>query len=415
MTDSLFRKAAVEYRTNHFVSNTRMVSPLSFSTFSLFVSIVSASVIAFLFFGKYSPKDTVRGYVTTTMGGVEVYAQSDGTILELLVSEGDLVSVDQKLLSLSTSRAVGQSAATRREVISVLRSEQADLLIQAQRESDTFDVQEQGVKEDISSLQARLKLLDEQRKDLVNGLRLSERALERLTTLQASELVSQRDQDQANVAVVESKLRLRDLGLSTDSLLSDIRRSQLKLVELPVLRDTRAAEMRVRYHQLSIKISESMGRDMQRVLAPSTGVVSGLLVREGQTISASSPLLNIVPEYADFYIEILVPTRTIAFVRTGAPVKIRYDAYPHHKFGTYQGVVDSVSRTTVLPADKRFRITITEPVYMARVRILEKNVSAYGKSRPLQSGMTLTADVLRDERRLIEWIFDPLISAAQKL
>ena len=210
-------------------------------------------------------------------------------------------------------------------------------------------------------------------------------------------------------------MRFQDLDLTADSIRSDIRRSQLRLVEIPLLRDTRDAEMRVKYHQLSIEIAESMGRDMQRVVAQSAGVVSGLLVREGQTISAHSPLLNIVPEFGEFFVEILVPTRTIAFVRSGAPVKIRYDAYPHQKFGTYDGVIDSVSRTTVFPADKRFRITPTEPVYMARVRVPDQDVSAYGESQPLQSGMTLTADVMRDERRLIEWIFDPLISATQKL
>ena len=102
-----------------------------------------------------------------------------------------------------------------------------------------------------------------------------------------------------------------------------------------------------------------------------------------------------------------MPTRSIAFVRSGAPVKIRYDAFPYQKFGTFNGVVDHVSRTTVLPSDKRFRITVTEPMYLARVRISDQ--------QSLQSGMTVTADILRDERRLIQWIFDPLISATKKL
>jgi membrane fusion protein len=415
VNDSLFRKEAVENRSNSFVSNSTMVPPLSFSAFSLFIFVVSVCIVAFVFFGKYSPKDTVRGYVTTTIGGVEVYAQSDGVILELLVAEGDTVSKNQEILSLSTSRAIGHSAATRKEIITVLRSEQADLQLQAQREKDVFDVQEQGVKEEIASLQTRLALLSDQRVVLGGGLKLSERALERVTKLEASEFVSQADQDRAMAAILEFNLRLRDLDLTADSIQSDIRRNQLRLVEIPVLRDTRDAEMRVMYHQLSIRIAESMGRDMQRVVARSAGVISGLLVREGQTISAHSPLLNIIPEYGEFFVEILVPTRTIAFVRSGAPVRIRYDAYPHQKYGTYDGVIDSVSRTTVFPADKRFRITPTEPVYMARVRVLDQDVSAYGASQPLQSGMTLTADVMRDERRLIEWIFDPLISATQRL
>jgi len=415
MRNPLFRKEAVENKTKNFVSTTTMVSPLSFLVFSLFVFLLAVCVVALLFLGRYSPKDTVRGYVTTTVGGVEVYGHSDGTILELLVSEGDSVSKDQDLLSLSTSRAIGHSSATRKQVIVALRSEQSDLLLQTQREKDAFKVQEQFIEEEISSLRTRLKLLGKQRKDLAKGLQLSEQALRRLTTLDASEFVSQKDKDQARAAIVEFRLRLGDLDLTTDAVQSNIRRKQLRLIEIPVVRDGHDAEMRVKYHQLSIKIAESMGRDMQRVLAPSTGIISGLLVREGQTISANSPLLNIVPANVKFFVEILVPTRSIASVRSGASVKIRYDAYPYQKFGTHEGIIESVSRTTVLPSDRRFRITVAEPVYLARVQILDQGVRAYGELQPLQSGMTLTADILRDERRLIQWLFDPLIGATQKL
>jgi membrane fusion protein len=239
--------------------------------------------------------------------------------------------------------------------------------------------------------------------------------VERLTALESSEFISSRDLDKAQSAIVEYNLRLKELDLLADATRSDIRSSKNRLVQLPALRDARAAEFLVKQHQLSVRIMENEGRNTQRVLAPVDGVVSGLLVRNGQTVSSSRPLLSIIPENGDYYAEVLVPTRTIAFVRPGAAVQIRFDAYPYQKFGTHSGVIESVSRSTVLPTDKRFRINITEPVYLAHVRILQQGVEAYGELLPLQSGMTLTADVLRDQRRLVEWIFDPLVSATRKL
>jgi membrane fusion protein len=376
---------------------------------------VAAAVVAFVFFGTYSPKDTVRGYVATTMGGVEVYAPSDGTIVALHVAEADTVTHKQGLLTLGTSRAVGRSAETNENVVAALRAEQKDLQMQAVLEGDAFAVQEQGTRDEIASLRTRLALLREQREELESGLELSERALERLTTPEVSGFVSSKDQDEARAAIIEHNLRLKDLDLLADSTRSDIRRSEQKLVEIPVLREARGAEIRVKHHELSKIIIENRGRSTQRVLAPMNGVVSGLLVREGQTVSSSSPLLNIVPEDGNYYVEVLVPTRAIAFVQPGAQVKIRYDAYPYQKFGTHEGIVESVSRTTVLPKDKRFRISITEPVYIARVRLPRQSIAAYGVERPLQSGMTLTADVLRDKRPLIEWMFDPLIGAVKRL
>jgi membrane fusion protein len=37
---------------------------------------------------------------------------------------------------------------------------------------------------------------------------------------------------------------------------------------------------------------------------------------------------------------------------------------------------------------------------------------AYGETAPPKSGMTLDAAVILDRRRVIEWLFEPLIGAA---
>lgn len=415
MGRDLFRKEAIDARANRFSSPSSIATPASFLAYAIFIISLAVSIVLFVYFGKYSPKDTVSGYLTTTVGGVEVYSQSDGDVFELHIAEGDLVTEGQELMSIGTSRATGQSVATRKRILSARRSELSDLLQQIERETDEFSLRIKAAEDNISSLHHRLTMLSKQRELLSEGLQLSERKLARLTQLDTVTYVTQQDRDKARAAIVEFKLRVHELELSIDSIRTEIRRKQQMLVEIPVRRDARSAEMRSTSHQLSINIAEELGRDSQRVLAPYGGVVSGLLVREGQTIRSNTPLLNVVPESSEFYAELLIPTRTIAFVRAGAVVRIRYDAFPHQKFGTFEGVVESIARTTVLPTDKRFRVAITEPVYIANVRILSQTVLSLGESQGLQSGMTLTADILRDERRLIEWVFDPLIRATKKL
>ena len=170
-------------------------------------------------------------------------------------------------------------------------------------------------REEIVSLRDRLQKLVDQREVLQAGLELAERELARLTALDATQFVSDADQDRARASTIEFRLRLHDLDLSVDALQSDIRRNQQLLQEIPVRRKARAAELRAESRRLSIAVTENMGRETQRVLAPSAGIVSGLLVREGQTISMSNPLLNIVPEDGEFFAELLIPSRTIGFVR----------------------------------------------------------------------------------------------------
>ena len=56
-----------------------------------------------------------------------------------------------------------------------------------------------------------------------------------------------------------------------------------------------------------------------------------------------------------------------------------------------------------------------EPLYRITVALDRQTVQAYGVAQPLVAGMQLEADVLLDRRRLIEWIFEPLLSITGRL
>ena len=53
------------------------------------------------------------------------------------------------------------------------------------------------------------------------------------------------------------------------------------------------------------------------------------------------------------------------------------------------------------------------PVYRVTVSLPTQAIAVYGKSQQFEAGMTLEADILQDRRTLIEWVLDPLLSAAK--
>jgi membrane fusion protein len=53
-----------------------------------------------------------------------------------------------------------------------------------------------------------------------------------------------------------------------------------------------------------------------------------------------------------------------------------------------------------------------EPLYRIRATLDAQSIDAYGRREPLQAGMQVEADVMLDRRRLIEWVFEPLLSLA---
>ena len=414
MTLELFRKESVQARAAN-AAHARVVLPLGYAAHSALVAAVAVSLIVLLVFGRYSAKDTVRGYVTTTEGNVEVYSPSDGTIRSLLVTEGDRVQKGDSLAIVDTTRATGMPAATRKSITASLHRERSALLQQIEHEGQSFDVRDRGLRNEVLALEQRQALLEESAKFLEEGLLVSQNELQRLRSLDVDGFASRREQDRARGAVIDQEFRIRELKLLADSTRADIGQRHQALAELPGKRDSRLTELSAATHRLSVRIAESDARGPQHIVAPSGGLVSGLLVRAGQTVSINRPLLNLVPEDRQYCIELLIPARAIGFVRPGSEVRIRYDAFPLQKFGIYSGVVADVARSTVLPGDKRFRIPVTNPVYLARVMLAEQQVTSHGESRSLRAGMTLTADILRDERRIVEWLFEPLMGAATRL
>jgi membrane fusion protein len=49
-------------------------------------------------------------------------------------------------------------------------------------------------------------------------------------------------------------------------------------------------------------------------------------------------------------------------------------------------------------------------MYRIRLALQSQHIKAYGAVRPLKAGMVLDASIVLEERRLYEWILEPLYS-----
>ena len=104
---------------------------------------------------------------------------------------------------------------------------------------------------------------------------------------------------------------------------------------------------------------------------------------------------------------------------SGGRVRLRYQAFPYQKFGQHAGVVDTVSTSTVNPAElsglPATGLPAGEPVFAIQVRLPSGSINANGQQRPLQAGMQLDADILQERRKLYEWILEPVYSVTRRL
>jgi membrane fusion protein len=166
---------------------------------------------------------------------------------------------------------------------------------------------------------------------------------------------------------------------------------------------------------LEQELTEYEARRQVVIVAPSDGVVTTILGVQGQHLTPTTPLLSLVPAEALLEAHLLVPSRAMGFIAPHQTVAIRYQAFPYQRFGSARGRITEISQTLITPHEVTFPVPLQEPVYRVTVALAAQTVTAYGAELPLQAGMVLDADIWLEQRRLFEWVLDPLYSITGRL
>jgi hypothetical protein len=95
--------------------------------------------------------------------------------------------------------------------------------------------------------------------------------------------------------------------------------------------------------------------------------------------------------------ELRLAPSAIGFIKPGQLVRLRYDAFPHGKFGQARGTIASVSQ-----------MPTADGSYRARVALERDYVQAFGEHVALRPGMSFTGEIVVEQRSLLEWLFEPL-------
>lgn len=408
---SLFRPEALETQRQAWLGDMQLLRPLSLKLLTAVVLLMLAAVLAFLWWGEYTRKARVAGVLVPEAGVLRIVPPQDAVVLERHAAEGARVKRGDPLfvLSLERSSAAGDTQAsvqrslhTRERSLADSAAQQA-LLTQAQ----------------IGALDQRLADMRRER-----GQRASEAALQRQRVTLAREaytrLESLRGENFVSPAQVQAKqeellgLQAQLQALERDAAAHEraITALEAERRELPLLARARQGEIERERAELAQQSAESEAKRRLVVQAPSDGIVSAVLAQPGQAVSPAAALASLLPADAELQAHLYAPSSAVGFVRPEQTVLLRYQAYAYQKFGHQRGRVLQVSRTPLPAADQAALFghqATQEPLYRITVVLDKQDVSAYGQSHALVPGMQLDADVLLDRRRLIEWIFEPLL------
>lgn len=136
--------------------------------------------------------------------------------------------------------------------------------------------------------------------------------------------------------------------------------------------------------------------------APVAGTVQQLAIHTvGGVVTAAQPLMVIVPGNQPVEVEAFLENKDVGFVRAGQHVTVKVETFIFTKYGTVDGEVVSISSDAIEDENKR-------RLYSTRIRLKKDHLLVNGEKVTLSPGMSVTAEVKTNQRRVIEYFLSPL-------
>lgn len=263
-----------------------------------------------------------------------------------------------------------------------------------------YILKEESYKEQLKNARILYDRLWEQKVAIDKEYQIKQRNYERQKKLLAGEVVSSTVLEQAESEMLSKKSEL-------DGIRSTLAEKQIDISEL----DQKIIENEKEYHDFKIQYESALIEAFNNLnsqasdwfltyvlRSPIDGVVTfNKFYAENQNITEGDRVLTIVPEDVGEVIgKVELPVRGSGKVKEGLDVNVKFDNYPYMEYGLVRGKVKSVS---LVPEDSFYMVEITFPNGL---------VTNYDNKLQMQSQLMGQAEIITEDLRLIQRIFNPL-------
>ncbi|MEC4817080.1 MAG: HlyD family efflux transporter periplasmic adaptor subunit [Scytonema sp. PMC 1069.18] len=229
---------------------------------------------------------------------------------------------------------------------------------------------------------------------------------EQVRTLQANVESLTQEQARLEYAIAQSREKLRNTVAGAKKELStQIATNDKQIAQIDSELNKAILENQKKLAEIESQISQArLNLQYQELRAPANGIVFDLQARNpGFVTNPSQAVLKIVPS-EELTAKAYITNKDIGFIKEGMKVDVRIDSFPFSEFGDIKGEVIWIG-SDALPPDQ------IRPYYSFPVKIRLDRQSLMVKDRevPLQSGMSVTANIKIRDRTVIS-IFTELFA-----
>jgi hemolysin D len=183
------------------------------------------------------------------------------------------------------------------------------------------------------------------------------------------------------------------------------------------------------WRQRLIKASLKLART--NLTSPIDGVVYGLSVSTiGQVVASGDELLRVVPEEAALEVEAYLANQDIGFVKPGQSAVVKIESFPFTRYGILPAMVTGLSSDAIPEPEALLNqagaskgptgkaSAGAQPtqnlVFPVTLQLERDHMMIDGERASLRPGMAVTVEIATGSRRILEYMFSPLVETASE-
>jgi len=392
-------------------------------------------LITILVWAAFSEVDEVvrgEGRVTPSRQVQVIQSLDGGIVTEILVHEGQTVSVGDPLIRIDETRAVSSFRENRSQYVA-LAARQARLQALAsdtefipppevikeypavyEQEKALYNARKDGLASQMSiakeQVNQRKEELIETRAKLEQaerGYELTSRELAVTRPLEASGAVSEVDLLRLERESARLRGEREQAKAQIERVKAAIVEAERKIIEVE---QNFKSEIRKELTETTAEINSLMAtsvalqdRVQQATLkSPVNGKINRLFYNTvGGVIPPGKEVMEVVPTDDALVLETKIQPKDIAFVRLLQPATVKLTAYDYTIYGALDAIVENIAPDSVVDKEGN-------AYYLVRVRTLRSN---FGKELPIIPGMVAQVDIMTGKKTVLSYLLKPVLKA----
>lgn len=408
---ALFRREAVDFVKSRRYGSVILTNSKSLQRTVAIVCFLVLSMLVTLMSLPTTRKAPSMGVLLPKAGIVRITSGGHGVISEMRVKEGQLVVAGSILFVVSRAQNSENPEAPEVLVSRLLEQRRSSLQVEQRLADEQSRQRLNAAQRRVRELTVELKQAGRQLELQRSRAALARNVFARYLKLKDQGFVSELQTAEKQAELLDQQQRLEELTRAQASRERERAEALAAADDLALKVQQDAETLRRNFGVLEQEIAQHAGQREAVIRAPISGIVSVNEATQGQRVAPESVVVTLLPTSTELEAELYVPSQSIGFIQKGTTVMLRYRAYPYQKFGQHRATVREIAAMSSRKADDAMTSTPgAEPTYRVRLTLDQQAIRAYGNSMPLKPGMIMDASIVLDERRLYEWILEPLYS-----